>query len=220
VLETQFTYQKYTYIGLWRIAETEQNLWQQYQPNASEVAELNAYKLAARRQEWLASRLAVRQILPQLSPHSHIHISKDEYNKPFFSSELGCTLSLSHGKGWAAAAINTQSKPLGIDIEPVSPKILRIQDRFLSQKEVILLHNFAQNQNLETTLVLTWAWCAKEAIYKMHGTKGLNFITDIKILGIITLADGFFAMQVKLLQSTDIQAIATKIYGVPMAWCV
>ena len=216
MLVHKFIYQAHTHIGLWQIAETQAELRALYQPSAAETAELRAYKLDTRQMEWLASRLVVRALLP----HADIVVSKDEYNKPFFSQEPNCTLSLSHGKGWAAAAINTDSKPVGIDIEVFSPKIMQIRLRFLTQNELSYLDEAAAKNGMGLETMVNFAWCAKEALYKMYGTKGLNFRQDMKIVAFYKQeTTDFMYLNIELLQKTEVKVALLLYKNLPVAWC-
>lgn len=65
---------------------------------------------------------------------------------------------------------------VGIDIEMMRPKILRIANKFT------ILEAY-QTLGHEEAIVrkLTMVWCAKEALYKMYATPGLSFLQHIDI---------------------------------------
>ena len=69
----------------------------------------------------------------------------------------------------------SKDHPVGIDIELIKHKIKSIKHKFLSDVEL------AQKQIGDNTDGLYVAWCAKEAIYKWHGKKGLEFKQHIHI---------------------------------------
>ena len=62
-----------------------------------------------------------------------------------------------------------------IDIELIKDKIERIANKFLSAKEL----EFIQEQERIEQLYV--CWCAKEAIYKLHGKKNVSFVENIDL---------------------------------------
>ncbi|MGF1923904.1 MAG: 4'-phosphopantetheinyl transferase superfamily protein, partial [Bacteroidia bacterium] len=62
-----------------------------------------------------------------------------------------------------------------IDIELIKHKIKSIKHKFLSDLEL------AQKQVGDNTNGLYVCWCAKEAIYKWNGRKGLEFKQHIHV---------------------------------------
>lgn len=86
-------------------------------------------------------------------------------NKPFIrDSNYHISISHSHDK---LAIILNRHKNTGIDIELLRDKILKVRHKFLNDKEWA----FAQ-QNVQKLITI---WAAKEAMYKAHGLKGLDF---------------------------------------------
>ena len=65
----------------------------------------------------------------------------------------------------------TSSLPVGVDIEEQSTKALKVSTKFINTENIKLL-----NQDKATII-----WSAKEAIYKWHQKKSINFIKDIKV---------------------------------------
>ena len=79
-------------------------------------------------------------------------------------------VSLTHTRGYAAA-IYHRELPVGIDIEVIREKILKIGTRFLSESEL----EFLQPQPAHYTM----AWSAKESIFKCHGKSGVSLRENI-----------------------------------------
>ena len=69
----------------------------------------------------------------------------------------------------------SKNKAVGIDIELIKNKIERIANKFLSAKEL----EFIQEQERIEQLYV--CWCAKEAIYKLHGKKNVSFVENIEL---------------------------------------
>jgi 4'-phosphopantetheinyl transferase len=168
--------------ALWRIEEPEEDLLQQLDRTIFVTDELQQIRVAQRRQEWLACRLALQRLLaeatlaPGLNPglvnsSSGIRLHKNELGRPYL---LGCGLhiSLSHAYPFAAAALHPLL-PVGLDVEQARPQLLRIRHKFLSEGEQALV-----GDNLENLCL--W-WAAKEALYKLHGQPGLIFARDMQL---------------------------------------
>lgn len=72
-------------------------------------------------------------------------------------------ISISHSFPYASLAISKQR--IGIDLEKINPKILKIKHKFLHDNELIWTNN--QNE-LEYLIII---WTVKEALYKLHPSK-------------------------------------------------
>ncbi len=66
-------------------------------------------------------------------------------------------------------AVIISDKIIGIDIEKTGNRVLRVEDKFMSYREKLQVD---QSKKAENLLVY---WSAKETLYKMHSTKGLDF---------------------------------------------
>jgi 4'-phosphopantetheinyl transferase EntD len=64
-------------------------------------------------------------------------------------------------------------RSVGIDVERVAEKLVRIAPKFLSESE-------KQHGQTDLKRLCTY-WCAKEALYKLHGTRQLSFKDEINI---------------------------------------
>lgn len=72
-------------------------------------------------------------------------------------------LSITHSFPFAALAIS--EKRIGIDIERIMPKILRIKEKFIHPSEV------SWTLGAKEVEMLTVIWVIKEALYKLHPSK-------------------------------------------------
>ncbi|MBM3185075.1 MAG: 4'-phosphopantetheinyl transferase superfamily protein [Bacteroidetes bacterium] len=81
-------------------------------------------------------------------------------------------ISISHSKNYVAFAVAPYK--IGIDIEEIHERILKVKGRFLNQSELELF-------NLNSLADLTIAWCAKETLFKLNDDSGLDFKTDLII---------------------------------------
>lgn len=152
--------------GLWHVEE-EQSFFENELPGEAvpDVVTNPIKKL-----EYLASRLLVKHMVHSFAELYH-GLSKDEYGKPFLNGS-SVHVSLSHSYPYVAAIID-RNRNVGIDIEQIKPKLLKVAPRFLSEQEV---HDAASN--LEKLCVY---WCAKEALIKIYGKNDLFLRENLRI---------------------------------------
>jgi phosphopantetheinyl transferase len=151
--------------GIWKVEESAEEL----AFTAFEEAPEGIIHIT-KRLEWLASRVLVRTLLEQNDLHySGIH--KDEFGKPFLR-ELTHHISLSHAYPYVAVQLDS-NKSVGIDIEQPTEKLLRIAPRVLSMEEL-------ENAGSDIRKHCVY-WCAKEALYKVYGKRGLHFADQLLV---------------------------------------
>src|SRR5699024_774298 len=73
-----------------------------------------------------------------------------------------------------AAVMMSDNGEVGIDLELVKPKIVRIANKFMKADELTTIGN----DHIEK---LYACWCAKEAVYKLQGNKGVSLKDNITI---------------------------------------
>ncbi|MDG1278285.1 MAG: 4'-phosphopantetheinyl transferase superfamily protein [Algoriphagus sp.] len=121
-----------------------------------------------KRKEWASSRKAIFDALQSLHiPYPGFF--KDEHGKSQSMNGSGF-VSLTHTSGYAAA-IYHRNTPVGIDMDHIREKILRIGFRFLDSSEL----DYLEKDPLHYTI----AWSAKESIFKCQGKKGVSFRENI-----------------------------------------
>ncbi len=121
-----------------------------------------------KRKEWATARMAMRDALQELHvPYPGFF--KDEHGKSQVMNGNGF-VSLSHTEGLAGAIFHRDT-PVGIDMDFIREKILKIGFRFLDQSEL----DFLEKDPLHYTM----AWSAKESIFKCQGTRGVSFRENI-----------------------------------------
>jgi 4'-phosphopantetheinyl transferase len=152
--------------GLWHITETEAALGVEAEPENCPADITNPVK----RTEWLAGRVLVRRLVEKAGLR-YDGLTKDEFGKPWLKG-YGHHVSLSHSFPYVAAQLHV-ARAVGIDIEQPKPKLLRIAPRILSSAEVA-----DAGDNLVKNCVY---WCAKEALYKIYGRRGLSFISHLSV---------------------------------------
>lgn len=121
-----------------------------------------------KRKEWATARMAMRDALEVLHvPYPGFF--KDEHGKSQVMNGNGF-VSLSHTEGLAGAIFHRDT-PVGIDMDFIREKILKIGFRFLDKTEL----DFLEKDPLHYTM----AWSAKESIFKCQGKRGVSFRDNI-----------------------------------------
>lgn len=114
---------------------------------------------------------ATAYLLKQLISNDDFELCYTEHNKPFLK---GCIerISISHSHDMLCVLVNSREET-GVDIELLRDKVLNIRHKFLSMPE----QEFA-GSDIERLISL---WAAKEALYKVHGRKSLDFKANLAI---------------------------------------
>lgn len=157
-------------LAIWKIEETEEELFAGLQLKQHELDLIASFNNGKRLLHWLSTRLLLRTML---NTKEYIDCQFDEDGKPYLVNS-DYHISLSHSYDYAAVMIS-KDFACGVDIELIKHKIKSIKHKFLSDVEL------SQKQIGDNTEGLYVAWCAKEAIYKWHGKKGLEFKQHIHI---------------------------------------
>ena len=153
-------------IAVWQIAETEEFFLNSLQLFPEDKATLSSIKLQkVRLQKW-----ACRAALSELLGSPQIGITYTETGQPQLKDYH---ISFSHTDNIVAVAL--AKIPVGIDIENITPRIVPLYPRFMSEEEIA-------GCNLHDLKELYYFWCAKEAMYKWFSMKNLDFIEDLRVV--------------------------------------
>ena len=129
---------------------------------------MTSFKSQTRQKEWLCTRLLLKFIegdnatIEYSSNGAPILLHSDKH------------ISISHSGDFVAIALSTQQ--VGLDVQVINDKPLRLKSRFLSHREMTLLKS---DEDVEGAVKL---WCAKEAVYKLQGNKGVSFREHMRVL--------------------------------------
>lgn len=162
--------------------------WKQFRPET-------------KKQQFLASRLAVRAVLKrELGADADlVQFDSDSKGRPVLQSEgmnHGLQISLSHSKNAVAIAISNGEFPIGVDFEiegPLRTDALRL---IATQPHEGIWCDQWIGRESEALLTL---WTVKEAVWKsLHGSIGIS-ISDISV----DLKHGVFIPRVSTLMHKD-----------------
>ena len=192
-----------TVLAVWKIEETEEQLLSSLQLKQHELDVIESLSAGKRALHWLSTRVLLRTML---NTADYIDCQMDEHGKPYLVNS-DTHISLSHSYDYASVIVS-KDKKVGVDIELIKMKIKSIKHKFLSDVEL------AQKQIGDNTNGLYVCWCAKEAIYKWHGKKGLEFKQHIHIKtfklkdegslqAIVELPEGTKELTVNYFKTTD-----------------
>ncbi len=151
----------HTILGIWQLTESLEEL-RQLLPAHVATDQLTGQVHPRRQQEWLASRTLVYLLLQHFTDEP-LPLERNQQGKPYFAQN-SLHVSITHSP-YLAAVILSDKYEVGIDIELISPKALRVADKFLSEVE----KKSTKSDEKETCLY----WSAKETLYKMYSRKKL-----------------------------------------------
>jgi phosphopantetheinyl transferase len=152
-------------LGLWEITEDH-----------SFFEQASAYRAIASNPGQQLQQLASRIVLKVLQPSFPFdQIQLNPAGKPFLHSEI--QFSISHTRGFAAAIISPET-PVGIDIEFISPRVLKVEKKFLNHQEFGLLAPLSEQERIVFSSLF---WSIKETVYKCWGNGGVDFAEQIRI---------------------------------------
>ena len=100
-------------------------------------------------------------------------LRRDENGKPYLAD--GRKISVSHSENKVLIALSDHAE-IGVDIQYPRKKTARIIERITSPEE----REIPMEKDIFDTV--HFIWCAKEAVYKAHGVKGLSLRDKVRLL--------------------------------------
>ncbi len=156
----------YTELAVWKVTETIEELEGMATPD--QLVELEKYKNPKRRKEKLAARVLLNKILG-----NEARIFYDKFGKPHLAFSP-YKISISHSGEYVAVILSLKNN-VGVDIQYMTDKIYKVVPRFLNSDEFQNIHPSFPEESLHIH------WCAKEALYKIHGEGKVNFANDLRV---------------------------------------
>ena len=118
-------------------------------------------------------------LLKKMLDSEEVELTYNEFKRPYLKGRNE-HISISHSHQWLAISVH-KTQETGVDVEMIREKVINIKHKFCSEEELA----FAQSDIDKLTLL----WTCKEAIYKVHGKKELEF-KKIKIDEFVVAAHG------------------------------
>ena len=156
-----------TQILIWKITESYDELYNEVQLNEKNILRLNGMKSQLHQRAFLS----VRKLL-QVAGYSDFDLYYDKFGKPHLHD--GKHISITHSHDFSAIILS--DKTVGIDIELLREKIIRIADKFVNDKE---LHRLKSSDSKDYIKKLTVKWGAKESVFKIRNEAGISFKNHI-----------------------------------------
>lgn len=131
-----------------------------------------SFKSIHRQCERLTARAMLHDVFGRF-----VEISYTPEGKPLLDT-AGTAISISHSKTHVAVLLSTQPCA-GVDIEVVSPRVLRLGQRIASPEELPNGYDLFDEERKVRALIALWT--AKEAAYKsLDAQAGINMLSDIR----------------------------------------
>ena len=153
-------------ILVWHSSETIDVLLQNADLKNKDVIDWQSFKSESRKREWLTVRNALKELIPS---SKNVILFYDGNGKPLLEDGY---ISISHSHNYIALMYSKISG-IGIDIEIIHPRILKLLQRFLNEKEkeyIIPMNNVEMIHAM---------WGAKEVLYKIHSLGNIDFKKDL-----------------------------------------
>lgn len=150
----------FTQILIWEITESFEDLFDEVLLNDVSLIRLNTMKSLTHQLGFLS----IRKLL-QIAGYSDSNLQYTPSGKPYLTDQK--YISISHSNGLAALAISKE--PIGIDLEMVKEKALKIAPKFMDMKH---LEDLSPEDTLKKATII---WGIKESIFKIIDKVGISF---------------------------------------------
>ena len=155
---------------LWKITEDLSELRSQIRLKNSSIARLESMKSESHQKGFLAVRM-----LLQHNEYDDFDLYYDAFGKPHIKPQ-GCfvkdvEISISHSNDFSAIVISQEK--VGLDLEQIKDKTVRIAPRFM---DVLHLENLSMEEKIKKATVI---WGIKESIFKIKNEQGISFPNHI-----------------------------------------
>ena len=154
-------------IGVWQLTESSIELLLNFTNLELADSVFLKYTHEKRKVEWLAARVLIKQLIG-----FDFSITYSNSGKPIIDHSIYKHLSISHSRDFVAIILH-QHLNVGIDIEGITRNFNPIEQRYLSELELIQVNKTPKNQCIY--------WCDKEAIFKLVPEDGVEFRHQIQI---------------------------------------
>ncbi|MFN2353180.1 MAG: 4'-phosphopantetheinyl transferase superfamily protein [Desulfopila sp.] len=180
--------------------------------DSKELQKLATFKLAKRRNEWLAGRICAKLAIADNAQESSptacnmITIVNDHNGRPYVTNATGSDapldlcrqdISIAHSGSYAAAAASTHY--CGIDIQEPRTTLERVKARFCTEDEEHILEKHLGSDAQDSahhipgirqnTMRLNLLWAAKEAVRKCLSYSSIPGFLSLQLFDVEFFAD-------------------------------
>jgi 4'-phosphopantetheinyl transferase len=180
--------EKGIHLGIWHITESTDELISQLYLNDEEFKTLREFKTQHRQKQWLSYRVLIRNLV-KIDTIYKIYYTPN--GKPFLVHPPR-NISVTHSCNFSATLISEdKSINPGIDLEKITPKVMRVREKFLNPVEQI---RASVRPSAET---YTMFWSAKETVYKCYDNPQISLKENIHIHSLREY-QGYWLMKIKV----------------------
>lgn len=133
-----------------------------------DLARIAAIKNDKMKIQWIAVRYVLKKFFG-----TEMKVYYTDRGKPYLIDHSD-HISISHSNEYVALMLS-KANLVGVDIEQIHDRILKVRDKFLSETE---LTGIQDKDNVRKIMLY---WNAKEALYKLYGRRYLDFRHEIEI---------------------------------------
>ena len=159
-----------TNVKIWKITESKEFFINQLVLKTESLERINGMKSELHQRGFLS----VRMLLSEFG-YADEDLVYDASGKPHLKD--GKYISITHSYIFSAVVVS--SKKVGVDIEKMRHKIIKIAPKFIGYETTYL-------SETDSLLIqkLTWIWCIKESLYKLYAKLGVSFKEQMLVLPI------------------------------------
>ena len=188
-----------TNVKIWKITESKEFFINQLVLKTESLERINGMKSELHQRGFLS----VRMLLSEFG-YADEDLVYDASGKPHLKD--GKYISITHSYTFSAVVVS--SKKVGVDIEKMRHKIIKIAPKFIGYETTYL-------SETDSLLIqkLTWIWCIKESLYKLYSTPGMGFKNHFLVLPFGTESNRTSAWIIKDHQKSKYKAIFMEFEG-------
>lgn len=156
-------------VGVWKVDETVEQMRSMFHQFSIYEEGLARFSAEKRKQEWLAVRVLLKELLDEEKEISYL-----PSGKPYLK-DGSMHVSFSHTVGYVAVALHP-SVEVGVDIEQYGVRVKRVASRFIREDEQM---SIASGDEIYGLLL---HWSAKETMFKLMDDEAVDFMDHLHIL--------------------------------------
>jgi phosphopantetheinyl transferase len=156
-------------IAGWKVEESVAELLLILKNDIELVRQIAQFGSEKRKLEFLATRVLLNTVL-----NAEKKIAYYPSGAPYLTDK-SFNISISHTGIYVTIILHPEKK-VGIDIEKISDKVVRVKNKFLSETELDFVLRDCEKTHL------TLLWCAKEVLYKIIETEIIDFVVDLRVM--------------------------------------
>lgn len=158
-------------LGIWKIEENLDYFFENYFLTDLEAEQFSLLNHEKKQIERMAGRLLIKNLL-KMKNLNFEGVLNHETGKPYLIN-LPYEISISHSNEFVAVIISLTNEAVGIDLQQFDEKINIVAPRLFSEDEM--------KDCADSLLKKSIYWSAKEALYKIHQLRKLDFKKDLRI---------------------------------------